>query len=499
MIEIELQQGVQSPQFVQLEGLPSRLGKGDSCDLVLSGLKIAKEHAEFYQGVSGLMIRQLGQAEIRVNHELASVYGPLSDSDIIELPGWRLKVRDPIGQASPSGQRRFCGQGKTNAEAVRRLRDLLDRDHRGWGQLSESALRAECLAIARERLQDFTAGLSAEDAEKKRSRWVAELIGYGPLEELMHDPSVTEIMVNAFDRIFVERDGVCELIPIGFDSESSLRSVVERMLTSAGRRIDDSSPMVDSRLPDGSRLNAVLAPPSVNGTCLTIRRFPSRGLQFDDLVRLGSFSEGMRGYLQEVVRARKNIVVSGGTGSGKTTLLRLLAGAISSHERIITIEDAAELNLELPNLVSLETRAQNQEGAGQIGIRDLVRNALRMRPDRIVVGECRGGEALDMLQAMNTGHEGSLTTVHANTTRDALYRLEVMVLMAGFDLPVQVIREQIASSVDIIIQQQRCSDGRRRVVAIDEVAGLESGVIQLEPIYAWKNSSFESFRFEESA
>jgi len=257
--------------------------------------------------------------------------------------------------------------------------------------------------------------------------------------------------------------------------------------------------MVDSRLPDGSSLNAVLAPPSVNGTCLTIRRFPSRGLQFDDLVRLGSFSEGMRGYLQEVVRARKNIVVSGGTGSGKTTLLRLLAGAISSHERIITIGDAAELNLELPNLVSLETRAQNQEGAGQIGIRDLVRNALRMRPDRIVVGECRGGEALDMLQAMNTGHEGSLTTVHANTTRDALYRLEVMVLMAGFDLPVQVIREQIASSVDIIIQQQRCSDGRRRVVAIDEVAGLESGVIQLEPIYAWKNSSFESFRFEESA
>jgi pilus assembly protein CpaF len=307
----------------------------------------------------------------------------------------------------------------------------------------------------------------------------------GPLEAIFKDETVSEVMVNRFDQIFIERRGVCEKISMKFSSEESVRAVIDRIVSPLGRRIDDACPMVDARLPDGSRVNAVIRPLAIGGPCLTIRRFSKSRLGAKDLIQSGSLNRAMLEFMQLAVTHRTNIVVSGGTGSGKTTLLNLLSDWILPHERIVTIEDAAELRLNHDNLVALEVRHANAEGQGSVTIRDLLRNSLRMRPDRIIVGECRGGECLDMLQAMNTGHEGSLTTVHANSARDALGRLEVMVLMAGFDLPLIAIREQIASAVDLIIHQQRCSDGRRRVVSIVEVSGIESGVIQTQPIFSW--------------
>jgi pilus assembly protein CpaF len=318
------------------------------------------------------------------------------------------------------------------------------------------------------------------------ARVIAESVGLGPLELLFADPDISEIMVNRFDQIYIERSGICQPTGLRFSSEESVRSVIDRIVSPLGRRIDDASPMVDARLADGSRVNAVIRPLSVKGSSLTIRRFMGRLLGPQDLVAKGSAAHEMLQLLELAVTHRFNIVVAGGTGSGKTTLLNLLSKWIPQKERLITIEDAAELRLDHPNLVSLEVRQSNSEGHGQVSIRDLLRNSLRMRPDRIIVGECRGGEALDMLQAMNTGHEGSLTTIHANSPRDALSRLEVMVMMAGFELPLGAIRDQIASAVDLVIQQQRCSDGHRRVVSITEITGVESGVIQSQELFRWR-------------
>jgi pilus assembly protein CpaF len=292
-------------------------------------------------------------------------------------------------------------------------------------------------------------------------------------------------MVNGIDAIFIEKAGRIERVEGRFADELSLRRVIERIFIPTGRRIDDACPMADARLPDGSRVNAVLAPPAVRGASLTIRRFIQAQLKAVDIVRENGASHAMLDYLRECVQTRRSIVVSGGTGSGKTTFLRYLSSEIPSYERLITIEDAAELNLVHPNIVSLEVRSNNQEGVGGISIRDLVRNALRMRPDRILIGEVRGGEALDLLQAMNTGHEGSLTTLHANSPRDALARLEVMAMMAGYDIPIIALREQIACAIDVIVQMSRDSDGRRFVSAISRVEGLDSGRIQLDPVFEW--------------
>ena len=317
-------------------------------------------------------------------------------------------------------------------------------------------------------------------------RVIAESVGLGPLEQLFSDPEISEIMVNRFNEIFVERAGRCERVALRFSSEESVRAVIDRIVSPLGKRVDDASPMVDARLADGSRVNAIIQPLAVKGSSLTIRRFARQRLSPADLLARGSMSEEMSRFLELAVSHRFNVVVSGGTGSGKTTLLNVLSDWIPPHERLVTIEDAAELRLHHSNLVSLEVRQANAEGQGQVSIRELLRNSLRMRPDRIVVGECRGGEALDMLQAMNTGHEGSLTTIHANSARDAMARLEVMVLMAGFDLPLVAIREQIASAIDVVIQQQRCADGQRRVVSISEVTGVETGVIQMQEIFTWR-------------
>jgi pilus assembly protein CpaF len=317
-----------------------------------------------------------------------------------------------------------------------------------------------------------------------------EISGLGPLEALLADEGVSEIMVNRFDEIYVERGGRLVKHPLTFTGDRAVMGVIERIVAPLGRRIDESSPMVDARLKDGSRVNAIIPPLALKGPCLTIRKFAKRKLAATDLVKFGSLSPAMAEFLEVCVVARKNIIVSGGTGSGKTTLLNILSNFIPPGERVITVEDAAELKLHHEHLISLESRPANVEGKGAVPIRDLVKNTLRMRPDRIVVGECRGAEALDMLQAMNTGHEGSLTTLHANTPRDGLARLETMVLMAGMDLPLVAIREQICSAVDVIVQQTRFSCGTRMVTSITEITGMESGKIQIQELFRFHNQGY---------
>ena len=310
------------------------------------------------------------------------------------------------------------------------------------------------------------------------------MLGWGALTPLMDDPTVTEIMCNGSHEVFVERAGIIEPTDVRFPSESAYRQVIDRMLATAGRRVDEASPYADGRLPDGSRVNAIVPPLAVRGACLTVRRFPETAFTVSDLIARESLSADAAVFLEAAVRGKLNVLVSGGTGTGKTTLLNVLAGFVPEAERIITVEDAAELRLGQPHVVTLsESRPSNIEGAGLVTIRDLVRNALRMRPDRIVVGEVRGGEALDMLQAMNTGHEGSLTTVHANSPRDALSRIETMVLMSGLDLPLRAIREQIASALDIVIQLDRLSDGRRVISGVAEIQGREGETITLQDIF----------------
>lgn len=325
-------------------------------------------------------------------------------------------------------------------------------------------------------------------SDKEIKGAVAEVIGLGPIERLLSDESVTEIMVNSFDQIYIERAGKLERAIEKFSSELSLRRTIDKIVLPLGRHIDDASPMVDARLSDGSRVNAVLAPLATKGACLTIRKFTQKSLTIGDLVSGNSLTEQAAKFLRLAVHCRQNIIVSGGTGTGKTTLLNILSQEIPEGERVLSIEDAAELRLDHDNLISLEARPKNQEGVGAIGIRELVINALRMRPDRLIVGECRGPEALDMLQAMNTGHAGSLSTVHANSARDALRRLEIMVLMGGIELPISALRQQISSAVDIVVQIARLPDGRRVVVSINEVTGIDDNVLQLSPLFERTNA-----------
>jgi septum site-determining protein MinD len=323
---------------------------------------------------------------------------------------------------------------------------------------------------------------SAEEVARLRQEVIDEALGYGPLEDLLRDPEVTEIMVNGKDHIYVERAGKIKLSNKTFTSDRQLRLVIERMVAPIGRRIDEATPMVDGRLPDGSRINAIIEPLAIDGPSLTVRRFGTERLTIQNLVSKNAITPPVVDFLRACVESRLNVVISGGTGSGKTTLLNILSGFIPETDRIVTIEDAAELMLEQEHVVRLEARPPNLEGRGEIRIRDLVRNALRMRPDRIIVGECRGGEALDMLQAMNTGHDGSLTTLHSNTPRDCLSRMETLVMMAGFDIPVRAIREQISGAIDIIVQVARLRDGTRKVTSVTEVVGMEGDMITTQEI-----------------
>lgn len=411
-----------------------------------------------------------------------------------------IQARAPSPQGTPSDFPLMVTEAPEikalEFEWRRRLHGMLiesmDLRRQDVSRMSDEQLRREAEQLIRDLLkanaQDLPKSLNIDSLCRQV---LNEAVGLGPLEELLVDDSVSEIMVNRFDQIYVERSGRLQKHPMTFTGDAAVLAVIERIVSPLGRRIDESSPMVDARLKDGSRVNAIIPPLSLKGPVLTIRKFSKRKLTAQDLVTFGSISEPMAQFLDVCVEARKNIIVSGGTGSGKTTLLNILSNFIPMTERVITVEDAAELQLSHEHLVTLEARPVNVEGKGAISIRDLVRNTLRMRPDRIVVGECRGAEALDMLQAMNTGHEGSLTTLHANTPRDALARLETMVLMAGMDLPLLAIREQIASAVDIIVQQTRFACGSRLVTHVVEVTGIESGTIQLQEIFKFVQRGYD--------
>jgi pilus assembly protein CpaF len=362
-----------------------------------------------------------------------------------------------------------------------RLFDVLDSDEIRRTIATEIRLRLE-----------LEQGLAHDDRERLAAEIGDDIFGYGPLERLLSDSTVSEVMVNGSTDIWIERDGRLTQTELRFTDDSQLRRIITKMVGQIGRRIDESSPMVDARLPDGSRVNAIIPPLSLSGPLLTIRRFAKERFGLDELTRLGTVTPEVVEFLCGCVRADLNILVSGGTGSGKTTMLNALSAAVPDSDRIVTIEDAAELQLKQRHVVRLESRPKNIEGEGEVSIRDLVRNALRMRPDRIIVGEVRGAEALDMLQAMNTGHEGSLSTIHANSARDALNRLETMVLMAGYDLPVKAIRQHVSAALDLIIQLDRLDDGSRRVTHVTEVQRMEEDVITLQPLFEFKLERIES-------
>src|SRR4051794_5296197 len=334
--------------------------------------------------------------------------------------------------------------------------------------------------------------LNRIEREKLIEEILDETLGFGPLEPLLKDPTVSEIMVNGPKRVYVERRGKIEKSEVVFRDNDHLLQIIDRMVSKVGRRVDETSPLCDARLPDGSRVNAVIPPISLDGASLSIRRFGANPLKLEDLLNYKAFTPEMAMLLEGAIKARLNVIISGGTGSGKTTLLNTLSAFIPGDERLVTIEDAAELQLQQDRIVRMETRPPNIEGKGAISCRDLVKNSLRMRPDRIIVGECRGGEALDMLQAMNTGHAGSMTTLHANSPRDALGRLETLVLMAGMDLPIRVVREQIRSAVHVIVQLARLADGARKVTSITEVSGMEGDILTTQEIFRYRNGSFEA-------
>lgn len=501
-------------QDIVVDAAHALIGRGLQCAVRLPGWRVGREHARLRCQADGVYVEDLGQfSGTWVNGTRIDRYGPLSYADQIQIQGFRLRVRldretqaESVAVVDSPRLARVVPAPLSSAVAElsvllernlwrqrlhEQLLDTIDLRRRDLTRMSDAELRTEAQALLHEILETSPHLPPHLDREALKRDVLNEAVGLGPLEDLLADDEVTEIMVNRPDEVFVERHGKLERHPMVFSSARAVLGIIERIVTPLGRRIDESSPLVDARLKDGSRVNAVIAPLALKGPTLTIRKFSRRSLTDDDLIASGSASPAMMAFLRLCVQNRKNVVVSGGTGSGKTTLLNVLSGHIPAHERIITIEDAAELRLSQANLVALEARAANAEGRGAVTIRDLVRNALRMRPDRIVVGECRGGEALDMLQAMNTGHEGSLTTLHANAPRDALARLETLVLMAGMDLPIAAIREQIASGIDIVVQQSRFACGARKVTAISEVTGMESGTVQMQELFRFEPGGFD--------
>jgi pilus assembly protein CpaF len=485
------------------------IGRDPSCRVVLEDLDVSRTHLVIEPLATGWLVRDqssngtyVGQRFLRQD---ATICG---DREGLQIGPYAIALRrgEPEPPIDSAASEVAAGNQTERHDAVSvELRRKIHRrllDSLNLAQLDRNRLNDEALW---EQVRQALQGLVAEHAGElphgaSQERLVEELaneaLGLGPLEELLADDAVSEVMVVDPHTIYCERKGKLELTALRFTDNDSARSAIERIVTPLGRRIDESNPYVDARLKDGSRVNAVIPPLALRGACITIRKFQKKRLGMIDLIGFGSLNQQMGRFLERTVRARKNVVISGGTGSGKTTLLNVLSAAIPEEERIVTIEDAAELQLDQEHVVSLESRPPNMEGNGAIGIRDLVRNALRMRPDRIIVGECRGGEAIDMLQAMNTGHDGSMTTTHANSPAEAIGRLETLALMAGLDLPSRAIREQIAASVDVIVQQTRLSDGSRRVTSIAEVVGIDdAGRVEVQEIFEfWRTGTDESGR-----
>jgi len=398
-------------------------------------------------------------------------------------PAAEAAARTPAQQVAPARQAYF------QSLKVRIHQQLVERlDMQNLRSLPQEIVRQQVRDVVRELCQNEKGLLSSVEQERLMDEVMDETFGLGPLETLLKDPTITDILVNRYDRIYVERRGRLEPVDVRFRDNQHLRQIIDRIVAQVGRRIDEICPMADARLSDGSRVNAIIPPLALDGPAMSIRRFGAKAMQLEDLLRHGAFPRAFIDFLAAAVRARCNIVISGGTGSGKTTLLNCLSRFIPAEERVITIEDAAELQLQQPHVVRLETRPPNIEGKGEVTQRDLVRNCLRMRPDRVIIGEVRSGEALDMLQAMNTGHEGSMTTIHANSPRDALSRLEVMIAMAGFDIPLRAMRTQIASAIQLVIQARRVAGGSRKITAICEITGMEGEQIQMHDIFLYEQT-----------
>ena len=504
------------------------IGKSDDNLIVLQGWTVAKKHATIQRKPDGVYVEDLGSSSgTEVNGSKVTRHGPIKPGDKIAIAGYGLEVRDldaavaaapapqvaraatPVAAApvvavaapaaasapiAPPPEMQNQAEQEAMTKHLKRIHQQLikqmDLRRMDVSRQSEDELRINTKAMLDDIVgQDKDLPANVDRAQIVK-RVLDEVVGLGPLEDLLADEAVTEIMVNRYNEIFIERLGKLQQSAITFTSDQAVVSAIERIVAPLGRRIDESSPMVDARLKDGSRVNAVIPPLALKGANITIRKFSKKKLQGTDMIRFGSMTAEMLIFLQTVVENKANIVISGGTGSGKTTLLNLMSSFIPDDERIITVEDAAELQLSQPNLIGLESRPANTEGKGLVAIRDLVKNTLRMRPDRIVVGECRGGEALDMLTAMNTGHDGSLTTAHANTPRDCLARIEVMVMMAGLDLPIRAIREQIASAIRFIVQQNRFSCGSRKVTHITEITGMEGDIIQMQDVFLFHQAGF---------
>ena len=495
------------------------VGRGKAARIILPYADVSERHALITVRGGKVSVEDLKSANgTYVNGQQIDRVTPVFDDTLVQIGSTVLRITSdaaraptspepapaspaapPAKQAEPQQLRRTDPQATLRRKIREQIQDelIVRMDLK---RLTASGIDREGLERqARAKIAEIVAEVQRSgklprtiDAERIKKEVFDEALRLGPLEDLLADQSVTEIMVNGPHQVYVERNGKLELTDLQFSDDASVMAIIERIVAPLGRRIDESQPYVDARLKDGSRVNAIIPPLSLVGPSITIRKFAKKKLTVEDFIRFGTWNADAAAFMEVCVKLRKNIIVAGGTGSGKTTLLNLLSSFIPPTERIVTVEDAAELKLEQPHVVRLEARPANVEGKGAVTIRDLVRNCLRMRPDRIIVGECRGGEALDMLQAMNTGHDGSLTTVHANSPRDVVSRLETMVLMSGMELPSRAIREQIASAVDIIIHESRLADGSRKVTAITEVTNLEGQQIVMQDLFAFRQTGVDA-------
>ncbi|QMV72832.1 Flp pilus assembly complex ATPase component TadA [Comamonas piscis] len=505
----------QKAQEFELGAETFTIGKSTDRSLHLTGWNVARDHAVVMLHDGEVFIEDRGSLfGTWVNNERVTRYGPCRGGEEVvvgghsiivvlddKLGGQREEAHAPGQTAQPALEHQRPTRKEPRPEDPmlqwrrllhRQLLEQLEARRIDTIKMKDDELRSNVRALIAEIIRDTPNLPETIDRAELSQQLLDEAIGLGPLEVLLQDDSVTEVMVNRFDEIWIERRGRLERTDVSFTSDLAVNGAIERIVTPLGRRIDESSPMVDARLKDGSRVNAIIPPLAIRGPSITIRKFPKKRMGAEGMVQYQSISQAMVDFLQLAVENKLNIVVSGGTGTGKTTLLNMMSNFIPNDERILTVEDAAELSLNQPNLVSLEARPANVEGKGAVSIRDLVKNSLRMRPDRIVVGECRSGEALDMLQAMNTGHDGSLTTLHANSPRDAAARMEVLVTMAGMNIPVTAIREQIASAIHLMVQLTRFPCGSRKITQITEVLNCTDGVIQMQDIFMFRKTGLDA-------